>query len=553
MRKTSLSARLLLVTALAGAFAPIPPAHGDGPPAVSQARVDFLRALNLAAEGSKPEALALLAASLRQQLADNPAAGLAFQLLTEERADSSLRLRGHRGAINSVAYNADGSKIVTASDDGTARIWDARTGRQLGPALKHEEEVKMAIFSPDGTRVATASDDRTARVWDTATGEPVTPPLPAAHAHEMQCVRFSPDGTILATGADEGVAQLWDARTGEPKSPLPRYHGDIFSINFSPDGTRLVTANGDGRADLFSTETGKPVVRGIGQPNSIYTAAFSPDGARVLTASAGHSAQIWDATTGKPIGPAMTHGFWVWSAAFDADAARVVTASGDHTARVWDARSGEPLTPPLQHGDAVYSALFSPDGRCVATASRDRTARLWDAATGMPLSLPLRAGDEIKAIAFQPGGSSLLVGSKDGTVRAWDVPPHDSAPAWLADLADFAAARVRYDVRRSPRMDLIAPLRERLLASTADDPWAKFGRWYFQEVDARPISPWSTVSLKEYVDGLVALGDKDSLDYAVELSRPIPSWMVAILTQRSKMEAQIPASTPKPAADKDDD
>ena len=271
-------------------------ARGEQTPAgISQAQADFLRALNLADGGSRPEALALLGESLRLQPADNPAAGVTFQLLTESRTGSSLRLRGHHGAINSAAYSPDGGKIVTASDDGTARIWDARTGRPLGPALKHEDGVKMAVFSPDGTRVATASADRTARVWDVASGEAVTPPIPAPH--EMQCVRFSPDGTLLATGADEGIARLWDARTGEPKSPPTRYHGGIFSIKFQPRWHALChRQRRRPRGPVSIPRRVSPPCVASSEANSIFTAIFSPDGARVADGlGQPRPRRIWDA------------------------------------------------------------------------------------------------------------------------------------------------------------------------------------------------------------------------------------------------------------------
>ena len=109
--------------------------------------------------------------------------------------------------------------------------------------------------------------------------------------------------------------------------------------------------------------------------------------------------------------------------------------------------------------------------------------------------------------------------------------------------------QIRYDVSRTPRIEIIKPLREKLLAGEAQDAWDKFGRWYFTESDVRPISPWSTVTLQAYVDGLAAAGDKDSLDYAVSLSQNIPAWMVKLMAQRAKL-GEHPSTAPTP---KDDD
>jgi WD40 repeat protein len=534
----------LLAFAVAGSTAVGKESGGSGNGG-APAYADFLRALNLAEEGSKPEALRLLAESLRLQPEKNPAAGLVFQLLTELRTNSSLVLRGHTGGVLCASYSPDGMKIVTGSEDHTARIWDARTGLQLLPPLAQADDVLTAVFSPDGKRVATGCEDGTARIWDAQTGQPVGDPMKETDA--IKSVRFSPDGKLLATGSDSNYARIWDAATGKVILTPPRYHDTVFSVNFSPDGSRILTATGDGRADEFDASTGKLLVT-MRHHNNIFSAVFSPDGKRILTGSSDTTAAIWDAKTGKPLGPIFQHGYWIFSALFNADATRVVTASWDHTARVWNAKTGKPVTPPLQHGDAVLGAVFSPDGTLVATASRDHTARIWDATSGEPITLPLPAQDEVTSVVFNPAGTSLLVTAKDNLVRFYDVPPREAPPAWIAHLADFAATQVRYDTLRKPKLDEITKLRARLLASTSNDPWEKFGRWYFSESDVRSISPWSTLSLQDYVHGLIALGDKDSIQSAMSLSQDHPAWMVKLVPLWNKLKNEQPA--PSGPADK---
>jgi len=75
-------------------------------------------------------------------------------------------LRGHENSVTSVAFSSDGTRLVTASADGTARIWDASTGLQTAILQGHENSLNTAAFSRDGLRIVTASDDGTARVWN---------------------------------------------------------------------------------------------------------------------------------------------------------------------------------------------------------------------------------------------------------------------------------------------------------------------------------------------------------------------------------------------------
>ncbi len=75
----------------------------------------------------------------------------------------------HESSVNSVQFSPDGQRVVTASLDKTARLWDAASGKPIGQLMKHEGSVNSAQFSPDGQRVVTASEDKTARVWDAVT------------------------------------------------------------------------------------------------------------------------------------------------------------------------------------------------------------------------------------------------------------------------------------------------------------------------------------------------------------------------------------------------
>ena len=101
----------------------------------------------------------------------------------------------------------DGTHVLTASYDKTARLWDARTGALLHTLSGHTDRMNSAAFSPDGSRVVTASFDNTARLWDARTGAALA--TLSGHRAELFSALFSPDGNRVVTASDDKTAGIW--------------------------------------------------------------------------------------------------------------------------------------------------------------------------------------------------------------------------------------------------------------------------------------------------------------------------------------------------------
>jgi WD40 repeat protein len=120
----------------------------------------------------------------------------------------------------SAAFSPDGTRILTASWDKTARLWNAATGQKIATLRGHDERVASAAFSPDGTRILTASWDKTARLWDAATGKEIA--VLRGHGEAVWTAVFSPDGTHVATASADKTARIWDIGS------IPK--GNLFDI-----------------------------------------------------------------------------------------------------------------------------------------------------------------------------------------------------------------------------------------------------------------------------------------------------------------------------------
>jgi len=344
----------------------------------------------------------------------------ALSVFQEARAADAqiLAITGHKDTVRSIAFSPDGRRLVTASSDKSARIWDAETGREILRLGGHTGGVGSAVFSPDGGRVATASSDRTARIWDASTGREIA--VLSGHTDRVRCVTFSPDGRQLATAANDKTARVWDAATGETIMVL-RGHTEVLTwVAFSPDGRRLVTASHDKTARIWDAATGRQLTLLSGHTGLVTSAVFSPDGRRVATSSFDKTARIWDAATGRAITELRGHAQMVTSVAFSSDARRIVTGSGDKTARTWDAETGQQIMV-LKHPDSVEAAAFSPDDQRIATASADRNARVWDSRANHEIVLFDGHADRVVSARFSPDRKRVVTSSLDKTARIWDA------------------------------------------------------------------------------------------------------------------------------------
>jgi WD40 repeat protein len=337
---------------------------------------------------------------------------------------SLLTLKGHAKSVLAASFSSDGSRLVTASEDGTARLWDAKTGASLFNLEGHTSLVHAASFSPDSSRVVTASYDGTARLWDAKTGASLH--AFKGHTNWVFAASFSPNGSSVVTASNDGTARLWDAKNGVSLLTLKGHTEGVLVASFSPDGNRVVTASEDGTARLWDAKTGASLLTLKGHAKRLKAASFSPDGSCVVTASSDGTARLWDAKTGASLLTLKGHTSLVHAASFSPDSSRVVTTSYDGTARLWDAKTGASLLTLKGHTNSVFTAWvlaasFSPDGSRVVTASKDGTAWLWDARTGASL-LTLKGNTEgVLVSSFSPDGSRIVTASSDGTAQLWDA------------------------------------------------------------------------------------------------------------------------------------
>ena len=168
-------------------------------------------------------------------------------------------LAGHRGAVDSASFSPDGAHVVTASEDGTARVWDLRGERPTFVALEgHQGSVFSASFSADGTHVVTASGTARRGCGICAASSRASSPSRGIRSPVVSA-SFSADGTHVVTASEDKTARVWDLRGERPSFVVLEGHqGTVGSAAFSADGTHVVTASYDKTARVWDLRGERP-------------------------------------------------------------------------------------------------------------------------------------------------------------------------------------------------------------------------------------------------------------------------------------------------------
>jgi WD40 repeat protein/transcriptional regulator with XRE-family HTH domain len=315
------------------------------------------------------------------------------------------------GAAMMAALSPDESQIVTGAADGSVKIWNMATGKQLWKL-----DGIYAAFSPDGKRLAVVSPNGTVKMIDPQTGKEI--PL-SGQIDAKLTVAFSPDGSRLLTVTSDEIPKIWDSQTGQELVAFPGHTDFINSVVFNPDGTRLLTASDDRTARVWDTRTGEQLFSLSNHTNWVADAKYSPDGKRIATIS-GNEAYIWDAESGERLLTLAGHKDTLYTVAFNADGTRLATGGLDRKIILWDVVSGKELFRLSGHTGAVMEVYFSQDGEQLISSSNDGTVRVWDVRPNREL-FTIETGVSDGQIAFSADGTLLGTSEENGMVKIRDA------------------------------------------------------------------------------------------------------------------------------------
>ena len=323
------------------------------------------------------------------------------KIWTVEPLPDRVDLRGHEQAVWSLGLSADGAFIASGGLDQTVRVWNLREDSLLAE-LPTGIAVLSLAWNPDGTRLLTPAADGAAIIWDLPSGKEAC--RLTGQGHTLLAVDWSPDDRWLATGGKARSVTVWDAASHQVSRILEGHSDWVLDLAFGPDGETLASASRDRTARLWDVNSGKCLRTLADQTDRVLCLAFSPDGRLLATGADDGMARLYDAGTGRLIRRLEGHRNGVGSVAFSPDSRRLVT-TGSGTAVynaiapedrvfIWDIATGQQVLSLRAHPHIVLAAAFAPDGARLITGGSANVVSVWTA-------FPWKA-EELEALA---GGS----------------------------------------------------------------------------------------------------------------------------------------------------
>jgi WD40 repeat protein/serine/threonine protein kinase len=374
-----------------------------------------------------------------------------------------------------IAFSPDGRQIVSTHADQSIRIWDVKTGRQIGYAAPGKLATGLAVF-PDGRRVlisfsgptfvwdlatnqqtrqapgfgtsiAVSADGRRAligggnlmQIWEMETGEEL---MRQHHKSAIRHVAFSSDDHHAVSSADEGV-RIWALPPGrtlgeQPAvvevAQFPAQETILSGVVVSPDGRRVLTVKWPSTIRLWDREARQLIHTLEAGGKEIRSVAFWPDGNLALSGGDDKVVRLWNLVSGEHR-DFPGHVDNIMSVALSPDGKLAYSAGGadiregrrwdhdgtDFDVRVWNVETGEPLRPLKGHTGIVWSLAVSADGRLLLSGGNDAVPILWNARTGREKHRLRGHTARVECVAFLPDSKRALSSGLDGTIRLWDV------------------------------------------------------------------------------------------------------------------------------------
>ena len=290
---------------------------------------------------------------------------------------------GHADSVTGIIHLPGGQCMMTCSYDGSLRVWNLQTGKQIGNNWRNGKgQVNAIALSPDGMKVVCSTNNSEVLLWNIDTERVI---WTGQHAGVITCACWNRDGGRVVSGCSDGIARVWDAESGMTVLEIETGRRGVQAMTCSPDTSMIAIGE-----HSYTTNTYELL-------------------------------NIWDANTGNLITHLKGHTASVTCLAWTADGKTLISGSSDSSIRTWNTTTWQQINVFTGNTDPVSAIALSPNGRILASASWDFTARLWNLENCQPVGTPLQHPGYMECVSFSTDGKLLVTGCDDHNAYSWDI------------------------------------------------------------------------------------------------------------------------------------
>ena len=387
----------------------------------------------------------------------------AFPYENSRRLDGQLKLApvlqtGHIGAVNSACFSPDGKFVATGSRDGTAKLWEVKSAREIRTFRQglSKTDILEVSFSPDGGFLVTRDIRRKNKIWEVRSGKDL---LKILGIQSADSVSFSPANNYLAVARPDKVVAVWDVKTLRKIKELEIYP-KVSCVRLSRDGKLLAIGGVDGTAAVFNTETGRKILD-IKFDSAVSSVGFGYNGRLLAAYSDRKSFQLWNVHSQRRVLALdeTTHHFFALNNSLLALSRNAIKTYRLDSEYETVQPAGE-YEIKLNLLESIRLASLSPNSKYLAFVIGNNSLKIWDvhseklsisteahkgSYTTPAYLLPWPTSFYIASVAFSPDSRFLVTGGSDKSARLLDISTGKEIKKFSGVISDvkneFAAAR----------------------------------------------------------------------------------------------------------------
>jgi WD40 repeat protein len=342
-------------------------------------------------------------------------------------------LKAHSSWVNSVAVTPNGQQVISACDDNTLKVWNrfwiqedifegnifelivaSFIGSSLKADIHHSSGVNVVTITPNGQQVISASNDGTLKVWNLATGEKLF--TLKGHTDTVKAIAITSNGQRVISASDDNTLKVWNLVTGKQLLTFNSHSSGLNAVAVTPSGQQVISASDDSTLKVWNLLTGEEIFTLKGHTNSVNAIAVTPNGQQVISASLDNTLKVWNLLTGEEIFTLKGHTNSVNAIAVTPNGQQVISASLDSTLKVWNLLTGKEIFTLKGHTNSVNAIAVSPNGQLVISTSDDNTLKVWNLATEEVIGT-FTGESPMLCCAVAPYYMAIVAGEQSGRVH----------------------------------------------------------------------------------------------------------------------------------------